>query len=385
MPQLRKKLLEAAKTNAEEQIADLKDRAERLTQLNERLPGIRSNINTAIAKLAELRERVVVLREKARYEFAEAERRKQEFPYPTEEEARRDVLVLTKEIEVRQKELDSRKAKAEADEQELMKVLSSRDAVQKNIDEKGGTTEEAAKERLDKLRARKAHFEKQKLDGQNEKEAINVRLALNQPALTSLVHTGKQLDEDIARKEWVDALTATANASLPDKDRFTLEDYVQIQYFDRIIDRANQRLHFLSDGQYYLIRSRQNNDELHEALELNVLDRYTGKERTVRSLSGGESFLASLALALGLSDEVQTQTGIAIDTMFVDEGFGTLDTEAIRTAIKVLEKLSGQNRQIGIISHVEELRERIPNQILVTKDLRTDGKSSGSMAEIHCG
>ena len=71
--------------------------------------------------------------------------------------------------------------------------------------------------------------------------------------------------------------------------------------------------------------------------------------------------------------------------MFVDEGFGTLDTDAIRTAIRVLEKLSGQNRQIGIISHVEELRERIPNQILVTKDLRTDGKSSGSKAEIHCG
>lgn len=103
----------------------------------------------------------------------------------------------------------------------------------------------------------------------------------------------------------------------------------------------------------------------------------------MRSLSGGESFLASLALALGLSDEVQSQTGIEIDTMFVDEGFGTLDSETIKTAIRVLERLSGDHRLVGIISHVEELRERIRNQILVTKELREDGSLSGSKVEIR--
>lgn len=158
---------------------------------------------------------------------------------------------------------------------------------------------------------------------------------------------------------------------------------MQTAYFDRIIDRANQRLHFLSDGQYALIRSRGQSAESHDALELNVSDRYTGKERSVRSLSGGESFLASLALALGLSDEVQSQTGIEIDTMFVDEGFGTLDSETIKTAIRVLERLSGDHRLVGIISHVEELRERIRNQILVTKELREDGSLSGSKVEIR--
>ena len=153
--------------------------------------------------------------------------------------------------------------------------------------------------------------------------------------------------------------------------------------FDRIIDRANQRLYYLSDGQYALIRSRGQSTESHDALELNVADRYTGKERSVRSLSGGESFLASLALALGLSDEVQNQTGIEIDTMFVDEGFGTLDTEAIRIAIRVLERLSGDHRLVGIISHVEDLRERIHNQIIVTKELKEDGTQSGSKIEIQ--
>ena len=95
---------------------------------------------------------------------------------------------------------------------------------------------------------------------------------MNQPSLTSLIHSGAELKGAIHRKKWVDALTKTANAELKDKECVTLEDYVQIKYFDRIIDRANQRLHFLSDGQYYLIRSRPNDPSRHAALELNVLD-----------------------------------------------------------------------------------------------------------------
>ncbi len=381
----RREQLYSARENAKQELAEQKIHADRLVQLNERIPEIREKIDTASAHLSELREKVVVLNEKSRYELAKADQMKKAFLYPTEEAARKDMAVLKVEIESRQAELDRRREKAEADEKALEKALAGRDEVLKTIRENGGTTPEDAQETLDKQTVRKNHFENERSARLQEKEDIIVRTAMNQPSLTAVIHTGAELKGMIHRKEWVDALCDTANAKIENKERVTLEDYVQIKYFDRIIDRANQRLHFLSDGQYYLIRSRQNDPSRHEALELNVLDRYTGKERTVRSLSGGESFLASLALALGLSDEIQAQAGIAIDTMFVDEGFGTLDTDAIRTAIRVLEKLSGQNRQIGIISHVEELRERIPNQILVTKDLRTDGKSSGSKAEIHCG
>ncbi|MBR2675711.1 MAG: SMC family ATPase [Solobacterium sp.] len=381
----RREQLYAARADAKKDLAEQKVHADRLVQLRERIPEIREKIDTASARLSELREKAAVLNEKSNYELAKADRMKKDFPYPTEEAARKDMAVLTREITIRQAELDSRREKAEADEKALQKALAGRDEVLKTIRENGGTSPEEAQAILDKQMVRKNHFENERKERLKEKEDIIVRTAMNQPSLAALIHTGAELKGTINRKEWVDALSDTANGELANKERVTLEDYVQIKYFDRIIDRANQRLHFLSDGQYYLIRSRPNDPSRHAALELNVLDRYTGKERTVRSLSGGESFLASLALALGLSDEVQAQAGIAIDTMFVDEGFGTLDIDAIRTAIRVLEKLSGQNRQIGIISHVEELRERIPNQILVTKDLRTDGKSSGSKAEIRCG
>ena len=113
-------------------------------------------------------------------------------------------------------------------------------------------------------------------------------------------------------------------------------------------------------------------------LDLNVIDHYNGSERSVKSLSGGESFKASLALALGLADEIQSLAGgIKLDTMFVDEGFGSLDEDSLAQAMKALTSLADNNRLVGIISHVGELKQRIDKQIVVTKD-----KSGGSKAEI---
>lgn len=112
-------------------------------------------------------------------------------------------------------------------------------------------------------------------------------------------------------------------------------------------------------------------------LELDVIDHYNGTERSVKTLSGGESFQASLALALGLSDEIQMSTGIRLDTLFVDEGFGSLDPESLNQAYNTLAGLTEGNRLVGIISHVAELKERIDRQILVTKE-----KSGGSRAAV---
>ena len=126
----------------------------------------------------------------------------------------------------------------------------------------------------------------------------------------------------------------------------------------------------MSEGQYELRRRREaGNLKNQSGLELDVIDHYNGTERSVKSLSGGESFMASLSLALGLSDEIQSSAGgIRLDTMFVDEGFGTLDEDTLQQAMKALQSLTEGHRLVGIISHVAELKSRIDRQIVVKKD-----------------
>lgn len=141
-------------------------------------------------------------------------------------------------------------------------------------------------------------------------------------------------------------------------------------YLDRIVRRANLRLMTMSSGQYELKRQEDGDNKKEKAgLELNVIDHYNGTERSVKTLSGGESFQASLSLALGLSDEIQSYAGgIRLDSMFVDEGFGALDEEALNQAVKALGSLTEGKRMVGIISHVSELKERIDRKIIVTKN-----------------
>ena len=156
------------------------------------------------------------------------------------------------------------------------------------------------------------------------------------------------------------------------RGKLTFEAYVQQYYFKQVVAAANKRLTVLTDGLFTLRCKEEARDRVHQSgLDLDVLDRGTGQWRDVSTLSGGESFLASLALALGLSDAVQAQSGaVRMDAMFIDEGFGTLDDNALRNSIQVLSELADGKRLIGIISHVHELEERIDRQITVTKTLR---------------
>lgn len=153
--------------------------------------------------------------------------------------------------------------------------------------------------------------------------------------------------------------------------KLTFEAYVQQYYFRFVVAAANKRLTRLTDGMFTLRVMREAANRVSQSgLDLEVLDRSTGQARDVSTLSGGESFLASLALALGLSDAVQSQSGqIRMDAMFIDEGFGSLDENALRSSIDVLLELADGKRLIGIISHVQELEERIDKQIVVTKTL----------------
>ena len=182
---------------------------------------------------------------------------------------------------------------------------------------------------------------------------------------------------------WVRALSDTACGLLNSKWKIELETYVQMAYFDRILRKANLRFLTMSSGQYELKRREEGANKKEKAgLDLNVIDHYNGTERSVRTLSGGESFQASLSLALGLSDEIQSYAGgIQLDAMFVDEGFGSLDEESLNQAVKALEGLANGNCMVGIISHVPELKERIEKKIVVTKNRNCN--SVGSMAVIE--
>ena len=151
--------------------------------------------------------------------------------------------------------------------------------------------------------------------------------------------------------------------------RLVFEQYVLAGYFEQILKAANLRLFSMTDGRYELIRAKQVSDgRRKDNLEILVMDYYTGKERSVKTLSGGEVFKASLALALGMSDCIQAHNGgIEVETLFIDEGFGALDEESLEQSCMVLQSLADTNRMIGIISHVPELRERIDSQIIIEK------------------
>lgn len=211
------------------------------------------------------------------------------------------------------------------------------------------------------------------------KQDLMLRILTNKTALENIAKQETILGKIREKWSWVRTLSNTANGNLAGKERVMLETYVQMTYFDRVIARANTRFFIMSGGQYELERRRESSGGRSQSgLELNVVDHYNGTTRSVRTLSGGESFQASLSLALGLSDEIQSSAGgVRLDTMFVDEGFGSLDEESLQQALNALIGLAQSNRLVGIISHVSELKERIDRQIIVTKSA-----SGGSRAEI---
>ena len=213
----------------------------------------------------------------------------------------------------------------------------------------------------------------------NQRNDVSIRIEINTGALENIKTNLNKLVTTEEKYKWVNALAQTANGNINGKSKIALETYVQISYFERIINRANLRFMKMTNGQYEMIRKQSVDDNRGDrGLDLDIIDHYNGSVRDVKSLSGGESFMASLSLALGLSDEVQSGTGgIRVDSMFIDEGFGSLDEDSLEHAVKVLSELSGGSCLIGIISHVSELKGRIDRQIVVTKD-----KDNGSNLEI---
>ena len=189
---------------------------------------------------------------------------------------------------------------------------------------------------------------------------------------------GKKLESE---DQVIKSLSKTANGRLSGSAKIDFETYIQRQYFKQIIHEANKRLLTMSNHQFILKLKEEANTgrKTNEGLDLSVYSLVTDSERDVKTLSGGESFLAALAMALGLSDIVERSAGaIHPDMMFIDEGFGSLDAQSRQQAIEVLGELAGDSRMVGIISHVTELKEQIDRKLVVS---RTDKGSRAVWAE----
>ena len=194
---------------------------------------------------------------------------------------------------------------------------------------------------------------------------------VNASALRRLKTIAKELEQARGQYSMLDDLyrTVTGQLTNPDAQKIAFETHILQYYFRRVIQAANERLTRMSAGRFYLqCQEHPEKRNTKAGLGLDVFDSFTNQKRDVKTLSGGESFLASLSLALGFADVVQASSGgVRLDTMFIDEGFGSLDPEALARAMNALVQLTEGDRLVGVISHVQQLREMIDAKIIVRK------------------
>jgi exonuclease SbcC len=199
-----------------------------------------------------------------------------------------------------------------------------------------------------------------------ELNAIESRLSRYREAQQALEVIARDQAALDARYGCIGELSDLANGS--NTQRINLQSYVLSVLLDEVLEHAGERLRRMSKDRYRLLRREEVTDGRRGGLDLDVEDGYTGATRPVSTLSGGESFMAALALALGLSDVVQSRSGgIRLDTLFIDEGFGGLDPDALQLAINTLIDLQAAGRTVGVISHVPDMKQQIPQQLVVER------------------
>ncbi len=325
---------------------------EDIASLNIEIAGINASINENKLKAKEIKESLIFS------DMSAAEKRRNELTYT---------------LNSIQQLYDIKEQERNQIHDEVTKLTSKIESLKKSLEgiEISDVTDKKAK---------KTELEYKCNDLIKKIQEERTRIRINNNVLVNIKDKVESLKETEKNLSYITSLSKTANGDLSGKEKIKLETYIQTTYFDRIIRRANLRFMEMSSGQYELKRQRVASDIRGQSgLDLVVIDHYNGTERSVRTLSGGESFMASLSLALGLSEEVQSSSGgVSVDTLFVDEGFGTLDSDSLDLAYKALTNVTEGNRLVGIISHVAELRNKIDNQIIVKKE-----KSGGSVATVR--
>ena len=368
------KKLEAQKKQSDllAAVQTLDGRIQRLEQTRQRIPekeaeltGMQDKQRDAAAKASALSAQALEQRTHAKELLAS-------LPYESEAQAKAALFALTQQ----RADISKRIERAQQETARIRETLSALIARRDTLKERIGAAQPTESTAL--LETQLAALEKKINDGLSSERTLHARLTTNERTAARMRAALAGAAKKREKSRMVAALSDTANGQLTGKIKLSLETFVQGMYFDQVIARANVRLSAMTQGQYTLRRREESGKAAKAGLNLEVVDHMNGSSRDVRTLSGGESFLASLALALGLSVEIQESAGgVTLDTLFVDEGFGSLDAQALSKALSVLASLSEGHRLVGVISHVEELNRRIDRKILVKKD-----RSGASHAQV---
>ena len=348
--------------NAEKTVKELEKREKRRLEVERSLPGLERRIEELTQQQTGDAQAAAALAAAVSGRRERMEQVAAELPYPTEKELRSCLTELSNRRTGLQQAMETARAEHLDVDRKLTALRGRMEATRTALQSQEPIDHETADRELGEVNGRLTALRTAHTDASG-------RLRTNRQVFEGMTRTAGELAALEERRQWLEPLARTANGTVTGKERLMLETFVQTTWFDRIIACANTRLLGMTDGQYELLRHTELTDGRSvSGLDLDVIDHYNGSVRSVRTLSGGESFKASLSLALGMSEMIQRQSGgIQFDAMFVDEGFGSLDEESLRQAIGTLTALSGANRLVGIISHVGELKERIDKQILVTK------------------
>lgn len=365
-------LLAAQIEKIDVRITELEERKKRKDELDAVLPKKEQQLSEMEKTLTSVTSEIAALTEKVKSSEVQINALRGKLAFP-------DKAAAEAEINARQAELDKLGEGLKTAETAYNKCKESLAGVRGTIDQLHKQLKDGVNIDTEQLQEEKDEYTAQKSAAAEKQKTVHARITANQNALEGISRKAAEMEKLDKKYAWMKALSDTANGTVYGKDKMMLETYIQATYFERILARANIRLQKMSGGQYDLKRRVEaDNKKSQSGLELDIIDHINATERSVNTLSGGEAFLASLALALGLSDEVQMSTGIRLDTLFVDEGFGSLDSDALNKAYSTLAGLTEGNRLVGIISHVAELKEKIDKQIVVKKE-----KTGESRAEIR--
>ncbi len=382
--------LAAAVLNVEEETAVWNCLESEEQAIKENLTQLNTQLSTAVQKRQQLENRQVRLEEfrhamktaveqsqKAEVELSawaaeqmvlqtEIENRKRTLLHPTRKLAEDEVRSLTAQSEALMKKLEAAQENHKKTEQRIHNCKAQAVLLEQQLSE-------LPKLDLIELRQQRSLLSENRSRNLEKRELLSHRLAANRDIQNRLQKGCEKLRKTGEVWTMVRSLSETVNGAISGKEKIMLETYVQMTFFDRVLRRANVRLLEMTGGRYTLQRRSEANLRSQSGLELDVVDHGTGMARSAASLSGGESFQASLSLALGMSDELQPIGGVRLETLFVDEGFGSLDDEALRQAMQTLQGLSEGERLVGIISHVDLLKQWVDRQIRVIR--QPDGQS----------